>query len=178
MQAIVNETLNDKETSTVHKFQLAGLGQAPFSFTGKMTEKTYCAYSGAPIQPGSNCDYCGTSIRYEFWVRSSDGNEFKVGCDCIHKTGDAGLIRQISVAERKLRDAKNAAAKERKQQKKTLRIAEAQRLLPTVRGRLASKSHPNTYYASQGKTMLDYVDWCMANGAGEKAASIIENAAE
>lgn len=176
MKAIVDPNLKAGEISSVHRFETAGLGKAPFHFTGEVTEKTYCACPGAPVQPGSSCDYCGTCIRYEFWVRSADGKKFKVGCDCIHKTGDRGLIQQISAAERKLRDAKNAAAKARKKQRVEERIAAARAKLPSVAGRLSSDPHPNSYYAGEGKTMLDYVRWCLENGAGERAAFIIEKA--
>ena len=174
MKAMVDESLKAGETSAIHKFEMMGLGKAPFYFTGTVTEKTYCACQGAPVQPGSTCDFCGTCIRYEFWVRSSDGNVFKVGCDCIHKTDDRGLIQQISAAERKLRDKKNAAAKARKQERREVRIAAAKDMLPAVRGTLASQPHPNRFYADQGKTLLDYVNWCLDNRAGEKAAIIIE----
>lgn len=176
MKATVNETLKAGETSTIHRFEIAGLGKAPFRFTGEVTEKTYQACSGAPVQAGSSCDYCGTCIRYEFWVRSADGKEFKTGCDCIHKTGDRGLIQQISAAERKLRDAKNATAKVRKAERLAARVEAAKAKLPTVRGALASQPHPNAYYASEGRTLLSYVEWCLENGAGERAATMIERA--
>lgn len=176
MRAIVNENLKPGETSTIHRFETAGLGKAPFVFTGRVTEKTYCACPGAPVQAASSCDYCGTCIRYEFWVRSADGREFKVGCDCIHKTGDAGLIQQISAAERKLRDAKNAAAKARKAERLAQRIEAAKAKLPSVRGALTSHPHPNRFFADQGKTLLDYVSWCLENNAGDRAAFIIEKA--
>jgi hypothetical protein len=182
MRAITKESLKLGETSTVHRFELAGLGKAPFRFTGQVSEKTYQACQGAPIQAGSTCDYCGTCIRYEFWVRSACGKEFKVGCDCIHKTDDAGLIQQISVAERKLRDAKNVAAKARKAAKLAGRVETAKAILPTVCGRLASEPHPNRYFAEQGKTTLDYVRWCLDEGRFskpclERACFIIEKAA-
>jgi hypothetical protein len=175
MYATVNENLKPGETSTIHRFERAGLGKAPFTFTGKVTENVFCTPGGTP-RAGSSCDFCFTGIRYEFWVRSADGNEFKVGCDCIHKAGDRGLIQQIAAAERKLRDAKNAAARERKHAKLVKRVAEAKEKLPTVRGTLAEQPHPNTYYAEQGRTLLDYVNWCLENGAGEKAAAYIERA--
>lgn len=174
--AIVNEKLTGKETSTIHKFELAGLGKGPFHFTGTVTEKVHCVPGGTP-KAGSSCDYCGTGIRYEFWVNSSDGKTFKVGCDCIHKTGDRGLIQQISVAERKLRDAKNAAAKARKAERLASRVDAAKKLLPAVQGTLVSKPHPNQYFADQGKTLLDYVGFCFENRAADKACFIIEKAA-
>ena len=172
----VLETLKAGETTEIHRFELAGLGKAPFHFTGKVTEKTYQACPGAPVQSGSSCDYCGTGIRYEFWVKSADGNTFKTGCDCIHKTGDAGLIRQISAAERKLRDLKNTAAKAKKAAKLAARIEAAKAKLPSVCGRLAEQPHPNSYFAEQGKTLLDYVRWCLENRAGATACFIIESA--
>ncbi len=175
--AIANPNLKQGETSTIHRFEMAGLGKSPFHFTGTVTEKVFCVPGGSP-KAGSSCDYCGTGIRYEFWVRSSDGNEFKVGCDCIHKTGDRGLIQQIAVAERKLRDAKNKAAKVRKMARLAERINTALAILPTVRGKLAEKPHPSQYFAAEGRTLLDYVQWCLDNRAGEKAAFIIEQAAK
>lgn len=69
-----------------HKFEEAGLGQAPYDFI-QVVDKVYQACQGAPIQPGSSCDYCGTGIRYEYWLRSADAREFKVGCDCVLKVG-------------------------------------------------------------------------------------------
>lgn len=175
MQAIVNDSLNNVETSTIHRFEKAGLGKAPFHFTGQVSEKTYQACQGAPIQNGSTCDYCGTCIRYEFWVKSSDDNTFKVGCDCIHKTDDAELIQQISKAERQLRDKKNASAKVKKQERIAQRVAKSKDLLPSVRGTLASQPHPSYHFSSQGKTLLDYVSWCFDNNSGEKASFIIES---
>lgn len=171
-----NEKLKMGETSTIHLFERAGLGKAPFYYTGEMTEKTYCACQGAPVLPGSTCDYCGTCIRYEFWIKSTDGNRFKVGCDCIRKTDDAGLIRQISSAERKLRDMKNAAAKERKKNREAEQLANAKAALPQVAGKLSSQPHPNSFHASQGKTMLDYVNWLLANTNGKLAIGIINHA--
>jgi hypothetical protein len=150
MYATVNENLKPGETSTIHRFERAGLGKAPFTFTGKVTENVFCTPGGTP-RAGSSCD-------------------------CIHKAGDRGLIQQIAAAERKLRDAKNAAARERKHAKLVKRVAEAKEKLPTVRGTLAEQPHPNTYYAEQGRTLLDYVNWCLENGAGEKAAAYIERA--
>lgn len=170
---LVSESLKAGEASTVHRFERAGLGKAPFRFV-EMTEKVYQACPGAPAQPGSNCDYCMASIRYEFWCESSDGKVFKVGCDCIHKIGDRGLVKQISAAERQLRDKKNAAARERKKAKKIARLESARAKLPTIRGTLASQPHPHEYHASQGKTLLDYVEWCLVNHGEERACDVIE----
>jgi hypothetical protein len=174
--AIVNAKLTGKETSTIHRFELAGLGKGPFQFTGTVTEKVFVACPGAMPKAGSSCDYCGTGIRYEFWVTSADGKTFKVGCDCIHKTGDRGLIQQIAKAERELRDAKNKAAKERKAARLAGRVELAKIRLKSVCGTIASQPHPNQYLADQGKTLLDYVWFCFENRAAERACFIIETA--
>ena len=169
----INESLKAGETSQVHRFEVAGLGKAPFQFTGLVTENVFCPPGGTP-KPGGSCDFCSTGIKFEFWVRSADGKEFKVGCDCIHKTGDRGLIQQISAAERKLRDLKNAAAKARKVARLAERVEAAKAALPNVRGKLSEQPHPSKYFAEQGRTLLDYVNWCFENRAAERACFIIE----
>lgn len=176
MYCPANEQLQGKETRLVHKFQLAGLGQAPFQFAG-MTESVI-TYPDGTSKAGSSCDYCGTGIRYEFWIESADAKRSKVGCNCVHKTGDAGLVLQISKAERELKDKKNAAAKERKRLKLVERVAKAKELLPSIRWKLAEQPHPSPYFAKEGRTLLDYVNWCFDNGAEEKACVMIELAAK
>lgn len=170
------ETLAAGETSTIHIFERAGLGKAPFRFVG-MTEMVI-TYPDGSSKAGGTCDYCGAGIRYAFHCESTDGNKFAVGCDCIHKIGDRGLIKQISRVEREMRDAKNKIARERKAARKADRIEAAIKTLPTVRGILAEQPHPFKGFADEGKTLLDYVRFCLDNSAGERAAAIIEAAAK
>jgi hypothetical protein len=104
-------TLTDNPAEVgMHVFERAGLGKAPFACVG-MGEKTYCACQGAPVQPAGTCDYCGNCIRYVFQIRSADGKLFGVGCDCVNKTQDAGLIRAYKNRPeyRKLQREKRAA---------------------------------------------------------------------
>ena len=42
----------------------------------------------------------------------------------------------------------------------------------------AEEPHPTPYFAKEGRTMLDYVNWCLDNNAGMKAAEIITRAAK
>ena len=84
----------------VHVFESAGLGLAPFRLDG-FSESKFQAAPGAPVQPGSTCDYCGQGIMIVCAIRSADGKRFKVGCDCVAKTDDAGLK---SVVDRGKRD--------------------------------------------------------------------------
>ena len=71
----------------VHPFERAGLGKAPFKCT-HVTENVFVVGDGT-TKAGGCCDYCGTGIRWEFWIRGSvaGARQFKVGCDCVAKTG-------------------------------------------------------------------------------------------
>ena len=70
-----------------HPFEKSGLGKAPFSCT-HVTEKVWDNGDGT-TKAGGFCDYCGTGIRWEFWIKGSiaGAKQFKVGCDCVAKTG-------------------------------------------------------------------------------------------
>lgn len=71
----------------IHPFQKSGLGTAPFSCT-HVTENVFALPDGTS-KAGGCCDYCGTGIRWEFWIKGSiaGAKQFKVGCDCVAKTG-------------------------------------------------------------------------------------------
>lgn len=75
----------------LHVFERAGLGKAPFRCIG-MEEKTYQPAPGVTLAAGC-CAYCSNGIRYVYIVRDRHGKTFGVGCDCVEKTGDVGLIR-------------------------------------------------------------------------------------
>lgn len=64
-----------------HSFTLSGLGIAPFKV----------------VAPTKNCatffcEHCGTTLKNQNFVKSSDGKVSVVGIDCLKKTGDLGLI--------------------------------------------------------------------------------------
>jgi len=143
------------ETGTgtvIHVFEKAGLGKAPFRFVG-MHKEVYCACPGAPVQPGSSCDYCGQGIMFVCTIQSADGRRFKVGCDCVHKTGDAGLRKVVDAAKAKVdREARHA--------RDAARIEEALALLPTVEAKLAAQPHPRGF---AGLTKLDWAHWMLKN---------------
>ena len=87
-----------------HVFELKGLGQAPY---------TYIRCVDRGHRSHSDCKFCGTGIRYEFWLRSADGKEFFVGSDCIFKSGDVGLTKTVKSVKkdqaRQVREAKKQA---------------------------------------------------------------------
>ncbi len=99
-----------------HPFERAGLGQAPFRVV-RFEVRKYQACQGAPIQPGTSCDFCLTSISNVFWISGVDGNEFKVGCDCVLKTEDRNLSKEV-------KDLKRTHARELRAAKKMRATAE------------------------------------------------------
>lgn len=99
------------ESTTIHPFEAAGLGLAPFRVVGFSVCK-YQACQGAPVQPGASCDFCGTGIMNVFRIRSSDGREFKVGCDCVEKTADKKLTGEVKAFSAAHRAELTAARKE------------------------------------------------------------------
>ena len=151
-------------TQTIHCFEDAGLGKAPFAYAGMVDQNI--SYGQAVIgniggcavttKPGGTCDYCGTYIVNMFRVTSADGKAFKVGCECIKKTGDEGLIRKVEDAVRKMN-------RNRREEKKAAALRADQQLCETAQiGLLSSKPHPNAYRASQGETLADWARWMKA----------------
>ena len=146
-----------------HIFERAGFGIAPFTF--KSVEEKLFVVPGAAPRAGGSCDYCSTSIRWAHWIVSADGNRFKVGSECVKKTGDKGLIRIV-----------NAEISKRKKANDQARVEAALEHLAEKEEALTSKPHPKGW---EGKTLLDYVNWMMdhAGLTGKlQVARIIERA--
>ena len=156
--------------TTMHCFEAAGLGKAPFRYLGmEYQEISYgqrVIGSAGGIQvttkPGSTCDFCGTYIVNIFNVGSSDGKKFKVGCECIRKTDDSGLIRAVDADVKKMEREKRKVKKEAKVQKDKA-ICETLLSTPAIRAKLSEQKHPSPYFASEGKTLLDWAKWMMEN---------------
>lgn len=143
---------NTNPAATIHIFEGAGLGAAPFRLTHVTSE-------------GGNCQFCGTGIVFRFHLRGSDSREFFVGSDCVMKTGDAGLIRVVE------HEVKKRMAELRKIREGTRLTALREHLTkPEVIESLKSEPHPYQWHARQGKTKLDYAEWIMRWGG--KSAQI------
>lgn len=164
-------------TETIHPFERSGLGLAPFRFV-KYYESKYQACPGAPIQCGTSCDYCGTAIMGVYVIRSADGKEFKVGCDCVYKTAKESATtdaQRLAAAIRRKANAVKTAAKHARDDAR-IEAALAALELPAVRAKLAAQT-----YTARGWTrpLSDRVGWLMVN-AGRKgkieAAKLIEAA--
>ena len=140
-----NSTVVDSN-ATIHIFEAAGLGKGPFKLLRVTAE-------------GGHCEYCNTGIVFRFYIRGIDGKEFFVGSDCVMKTDDTGLMKVVKI-EVKKREAE--LRKKRETEKMNLLIS---RLAdPAVIAELSKINHPSVYYANQGKTMMDYVNFVMRVG--------------
>jgi hypothetical protein len=127
-------------TTTIHPFEAAGLGLAPFRFIGLEAqdlcygeailnraeyERTGIAITTAP---GGSCAYCGQYIVVMYRVRSSDGRTFHVGCDCVEKCAKASAgtdsERDMARLQSAVRAAKRARDRELRAGRKARRQAE------------------------------------------------------
>lgn len=108
-------TIMETMTTLIHKFEAAGLGVGPFKVVGFEIMK-FQACQGAPVQPGTSCDYCGTGIMNVYFIQSADGRKFKVGSDCVAKTGDAGLKKTVREYQKTAREQAKELVRERARQ--------------------------------------------------------------
>lgn len=143
----------------MHRFERAGLGKAPYSFTG--SSENVIRYPDGSTKSGGTCDFCGTGIRTECHLRSADGRDFKVGCDCIAKAGDIGLLKAYKTSpeyrkhQAQLRDAKNKRV-----------AAEIAALLAQLSPQLSTMPHPRGFTdrrTGAPLTALDQATWEQAN---------------
>lgn len=100
------------ETETLHPFEAAGLGESPFHLVG-LRQNIYSAAPGHS-QPGGTCAYCGQGILYECAIRSSDGQNFTVGMDCVLKLDreDNRLVSAVKREKLKLEREKREAERQ------------------------------------------------------------------
>lgn len=165
------------ERITMHPFERANLGVGPFRCVGMSQRRTPAG------QPAGTCAYCGTGILYCFRIRDAFGKEFVVGSDCVLKEMvgvDGGLTREI----RRMKLEHERKARAEKREAEWARIVERSRaaraLLAADATLFAGQPHPNDWYASQGKTYRDYLDYMLGSGATGRAMACreIERATE
>lgn len=151
-------TKHEDGSALGHRFERARLGTAPFRFLF-MEEKSHPLGDGTS-QPGGTCHYCGTGIRYCFWIESAEGRKFYVGSDCVGHLGDTKLVAVVMSAERK---RKNALARDRREKKRREQAeADAREVASRLHEYRAALDvleafpHPTPYFAGQGKTRADY----------------------
>jgi hypothetical protein len=151
-----------------HVFEEAGLGCAPFRYIGcedrvgpiKLKDGTEV---GAPGQPMGTCKYCGQGIKTCCLIESADGKVFTVGTDCVLKTGDKGLKKEVDKHRREVRkareDARIAATRARIEGDQELRQALA--------------DHPMPQPWRPNNTALEWATWIMANAGNAGKMSVV-----
>lgn len=170
----------------VHPFSRT-LGPGPYKFGGVgrivMNETFGAKYFGPEVDGGGGtCYHCGHAILNIYVVINAEGKRYGVGSDCIAKLNLPFEI--LSAAEkakkemeRKKRRERAEKRRERYRKEKTARLAELRERLSDegLRARLAEKPHPNEFMASQGLTLLSYVDWNMERGNDGAIQKILED---
>lgn len=169
MNATTLASTDTTDSSTVHPWERAGLGKAPFQYLGVRRLVGPLRFAqpdgtmlevGAPGQPMGTCAFCLQGIAECHSVKSADGKRFIVGCDCIARVnGEHEPVRaKAEAASRKLR---NAAAKARRDAKATTERGELEALLSDEVARAKLAALPGPKFG----TMLEHAEW-MARKAG------------
>ncbi len=186
-KVILMTTKNNSPAPKDHPF--AHLAAPPYRVVGVGLSQ-YQACQGAPIQPGTCCDYCGTGIVETYWVEGSDGRRFKVGNDCIRRTSDRKMAVEAREAARRSPEliAKREDAAKRARERRRLREIEkiaahqdrvdaARAALPSLAAAFGAEPHPLAHLAARGMTRLDWAKWMLAN-AGRTGQSDVCRAVE
>ena len=149
-----------------HAFEIAGLGLAPFKFIG--ASENSITYPDGTTKAAGTCDYCGTGIRLECRIVSADKKQSVVGCNCVEKVGDTGILKayksspEFRAHKRKLAQLKDAAVRK-----------EIDLLLAECAPHFSAQPHPYGYINRSTKEPLTYLDYVkfgmgMSGMAGRK----------
>jgi hypothetical protein len=161
----------------VHPFARS-LGPPPYSFQGYgqvvISESRGAFYAGPSIERGAGtCAHCGTAITIVCVVRTGEGRQFGVGTDCVLKVGmPVQEMTKIQLAKKQLDRVKRAEAKKKREIKL---YAQVQELVTKNNLALQALPHPHPYLASQGKTALDYVNFCARPMSSEGVLKTVLN---
>lgn len=157
---------------SIHIFERAGLGVAPFKFVGCET-RIYKASPDSPPQAGWSCEFCGTPIMQCCKIKDANGVQFIVGNECVYKTDDKNLVSEAKAEILKIqREARHKKEAEKIEAARADLAGNVQ--LQTV---LSLEPNPNKWQADKGGTLLDWVNF-MFDNAGNKgkleAAAVIK----
>lgn len=142
-----------------HKLERAGFGPGPYRFIGQ-EESKFQACHGAPVQPGTSCDYCGTGIIDTYWFKSAAGVVFKLGSDCMAKAAKMSDDYPLQTLAVKLKRAHNLKTRHAREMEK---VAEFRAFLESRKDDLAALPHPTAWRAAKGETFLNYCQWMDKN---------------
>ena len=171
-------TTIEASAESVHRFERAGLGVAPFRFVdivekrgpmGMAVSDGVTMTVGAPGQPCGTCDYCGTAIAECCVIEDRNGKSFVVGNECVRKTGDAGLLKSVDPAIKAKRAAARKAAAA-----KGIEWAVEQSRRPEVEAQMRSLPSPNLKrWTACGDTAWDWARWMMDHAGQTGATKVV-----
>ena len=175
------ETMNTVEADTLHPFEKAGLGKAPFRYIGSEVKigpiklADGITIVGSPGQPMGTCDYCGMGISVCYTIESVDGERFVVGSTCVNKLYRASnqtasqlaydpVYQQIKAdkrdRDRKLRHEREAA-----------KIKAGKEWAESHRSEL--EAMPNPYRA--GENLWQQYEWFMLHAGNKGRLNILSD---
>ena len=120
--------------------------------------------------PGGTCAVCGTYISVFYNFKSKDGVTFHVGSECALQSDLP--YKELTLVQRAKKHHNNQLrwAREEKKIKKLEEIVSSKDF--------SGYKHPNEYFAKNGKTMLDYINYVMemsGNGGKIKLLKMLES---
>ena len=164
--------MTTQTTNTLHPFEENNLGLAPFRWIG-FEEKVgpidlgNGMQVGAPGQPMGTCQHCGNGIKDCHWIESADGNRFYVGSTCVEKIYKKSNMKSSDLARdpiyRKVKEETNRIKRERRHAREKAKIAELYAICESQESELKDMPHCKTYWAEQGQTAWDELQWYMQN---------------
>jgi hypothetical protein len=163
--------------TTIHPFEQAGLGKAPFKCIAAYELRGPLRYPqadgtvievGSPGQPMGTCDYCGMGIANCYKIRSSDGHLFVVGSECVAKTAPKGedtegfkeAKRELNRVKRERRSEAAKAARAAKQEaKRAERLAQFKAEHGDLYAMLCAKSDAGTLQGFEMSMLKAIEEW-------------------
>ena len=148
-----------------HKF--THIGKAPYTLISYLYDPPVQDTNGAWHGGQNSCDHCGRPISHVFICKSSDGKIFNLGSVHVEDLGDEGLTQAVHAkmteVQKEARRLKNQdrwekERIERMEMKKSF-DEKMKNIYEEMKPVLQSRPHPNSYFASQGKTLLDYLNY-------------------
>lgn len=124
-------------------------------------------------EQGSACDHCGAFIKHVFVVKGSNGVKFQLGSQHVLDVGGTELVKEAKTVRKatEIHNRQQAYIQQKAESdaKRESDYAEVYNKAVTV---LASQPHPNSYFANQGKTKLDYLRYFEENN-GKKSSRVM-----
>jgi len=138
---------------SLHPFEQKGLGQPPFILLAVHQHD----------QKSATCANCGQRIKWENVIQDVSGKRISVGSECVLKSVDPSLYQALRAEKQRLIEAETEA------RIKSL-VAH-----PAIQAKLDTLPSPEPFFAAQGQTLRQWLDFMIANsGRNGKRRIVIE----